>query len=368
MRWIMIKNVLFFSLKSISCLGSCFENNFFFKNKKSEFSFQKKKKALECLKNFQTILSEFPSCFIMRIRLKKNELFLWEIWNKIKCIVPESMRFQPCYGEKTVDYNQNLENSKTIVSIYKKFLLKFNHCKFLFDSENVLVYENPFNLNEQILNGINCYFLYTFISFFSKIFWNSGTKILRNKAYKKKEINKYFEVISWNFKKNKNFLRKEKIFLYRYIKKKKKYSISPLRIFRSSKHGFGILAEKNLRKLTIINEYKGHYLDQNIENPTELCYKLTGIDLFLFRLNSRSILDATIKGNYCRLINHSCKPNCFTRIIFHGQKNHILLITRQKIFSNEELSYNYCIDSEILELNPTHCFCGELPCKGDLNY
>ena len=36
---------------------------------------------------------------------------------------------------------------------------------------------------------------------------------------------------------------------------------------------------------------------------------------YFFRLDNEHIVDATVKGNESRFINHSCSPNCDARIV-----------------------------------------------------
>ena len=39
-----------------------------------------------------------------------------------------------------------------------------------------------------------------------------------------------------------------------------------------------------------------------------------GGDCYMFRLDGETVLDATSRGNVARFINHSCTPNCYSKV------------------------------------------------------
>ncbi|GLJ32741.1 hypothetical protein SUGI_0659150 [Cryptomeria japonica] len=79
-----------------------------------------------------------------------------------------------------------------------------------------------------------------------------------------------------------------------------------------------------------------------------------------------NIIDATKKGNMARLLNHSCNPNLYAKII-DGEER-IELIAARDITAGEELcfDYNSCIDGEDAagqEADKVPCHCGAPACR-----
>ena len=95
---------------------------------------------------------------------------------------------------------------------------------------------------------------------------------------------------------------------------------------------------------------------------------------FLFTLNEDFVVDANIKGNEARWINHSCDPNCDSEHVDavdgDKSKDRIEIKALRDIKAGEELSYNYGI-----RLGERHtpklkklwaCLCGSPKCTGTM--
>jgi histone-lysine N-methyltransferase SETD1 len=58
----------------------------------------------------------------------------------------------------------------------------------------------------------------------------------------------------------------------------------------------------------VVIEYVGELIRQKVADRRELEYQKLGIgDSYFFRIDDDAIIDATMKGNLARFINHSCE-------------------------------------------------------------
>lgn len=73
----------------------------------------------------------------------------------------------------------------------------------------------------------------------------------------------------------------------------------------------------------------------------------------MFRIDDEFIIDATLAGGLARYINHSCDPNCSTKILPYNDDKKIIIIANRPVKAGEEvflLSYsihffNVCFSS-----------------------
>ena len=93
----------------------------------------------------------------------------------------------------------------------------------------------------------------------------------------------------------------------------------------------GLYANQNIKKGVRIIEYKGKIISTKI---SETCSKFDNDKaIYLFNINKRYDLD----GDFARLINHSCDPNC--EVFGEGLK--VWVYAMRDIKAGEELSYDY---------------------------
>lgn len=91
----------------------------------------------------------------------------------------------------------------------------------------------------------------------------------------------------------------------------------------------------------------------------------------MFRIDKNSVIDATMIGSLARFINHSCQPNCYTKILSDEGSILIFIIGRKVVIHakknikiGEELTYNYHFPCEEIKIP---CFCGSMLCNGWMN-
>lgn len=133
---------------------------------------------------------------------------------------------------------------------------------------------------------------------------------------------------------------------------------------RSRVHGRGVFAAKRIREDERIIEYTGrHILWARI--PKEL----DDFRTYFFSIgDGKWVIDPSVGGNEAQWINHSCDPNCIIR----ERKGRIFVDALRNIRRGEELSYDYCLETdddvprtkEIEAEAP--CYCGSKKCRGTL--
>jgi len=83
----------------------------------------------------------------------------------------------------------------------------------------------------------------------------------------------------------------------------------------------------------------------------------------MFRMKTQ-VIDATMRGNAARFINHSCDPNCEAKTIRILGSDHIIIFALRNIFKGEELTYDYKFEREEQKIP---CSCGAPRCRKYMN-
>ncbi|KAM0881877.1 hypothetical protein ACQ4PT_032662 [Festuca glaucescens] len=138
-----------------------------------------------------------------------------------------------------------------------------------------------------------------------------------------------------------------------------------LRFQRSKIHEWGLVALESIDAEDFVIEYVGELIRRPVSDIREAQYEKSGIgSSYLFRLDDDYVVDATKRGGLARFINHSCEPNCYTKVItVEGQKK-IFIYAKRRIYAGEELTYNYKFP---LEEKKIPCHCGSQRCRGSMN-
>jgi SET domain-containing protein len=136
---------------------------------------------------------------------------------------------------------------------------------------------------------------------------------------------------------------------------------------RSAIHGRGVFAATDIPRGDRIVEYKGQRAtwDEAMERPDS--DPDDPAHTFLFELDDGRVIDARVRGNAARWINHSCAPNCVT---FEDDRGRVFIEAKRKITSGEELTYDYklFVDGRLSRKEKAQyvCRCGARSCRGTL--
>ncbi|GAX72908.1 hypothetical protein CEUSTIGMA_g363.t1 [Chlamydomonas eustigma] len=135
-----------------------------------------------------------------------------------------------------------------------------------------------------------------------------------------------------------------------------------LKFGRSKMHGWGMFAAEPIEAEEFVMEYLGEIIRVSISDVRERQYRAAGLDDYMFRVDAEWVLDATRKGGAARFINHSCEPNCYTKIIVVDGLKHVCIYAKRRIELYEELCYNYKFQYEDDVDKKVPCNCGARNC------
>ncbi|XP_073175046.1 histone-lysine N-methyltransferase 2D isoform X3 [Lepidochelys kempii] len=135
---------------------------------------------------------------------------------------------------------------------------------------------------------------------------------------------------------------------------------------RSRIQGLGLYAAKDLEKHTMVIEYIGTIIRNEVANRREKIYEEQNRGIYMFRINNEHVIDATLTGGPARYINHSCAPNCVAEVVTFDKEDKIIIISSRRIPKGEELTYDYQFDFED-DQHKIPCHCGAWNCRKWMN-
>ncbi|XP_076236867.1 SET domain containing 2 [Calliopsis andreniformis] len=134
-------------------------------------------------------------------------------------------------------------------------------------------------------------------------------------------------------------------------------------VFRTEKKGFGLRAMVDLLAGEFIMEYVGEVVDpKDFRRRAKEYSKDKNKHYYFMALKSDQIIDATMKGNVSRFINHSCDPNSETQKWTVNGELRIGFFNKKFIAAGEEITFDYHFQRYGKEAQK--CYCEAPNCRG----
>jgi SET domain-containing protein len=132
-------------------------------------------------------------------------------------------------------------------------------------------------------------------------------------------------------------------------------------------HGRGVFATRTIAKGTDIIEYRGRRISMDEADELPDSDPDNPFHTFLFELNDGRVIDAGVRGNAARWINHSCQPNCEP---YEDAEGHVFIAAKRTIRVGEELAYDYKLNvpgrRTARVIASYACRCGAPRCRGTM--
>jgi SET domain-containing protein len=141
----------------------------------------------------------------------------------------------------------------------------------------------------------------------------------------------------------------------------------PYAVRRSPIHGRGVFATRTIRKGADIIEYRGERISMKEADRRPPSDPGNPYHTFLFELDDGRVIDASVRGNAARWINHSCAGNCEP---YEDEEGRVYIAAKRTIRKGEELAYDYRLNvpgritRSVLEAYA--CRCGAPRCRGTM--
>ncbi|XP_073347708.1 histone-lysine N-methyltransferase 2C isoform X3 [Pagrus major] len=150
---------------------------------------------------------------------------------------------------------------------------------------------------------------------------------------------------------------------YRWMKSEWRANVY---LARSRIQGLGLFAARDMEKQTMVIEYNGTILRNEVATRKEKSYRIQNRAVFMFRIDSEHVVDASRTGGLARYINHSCAPNCVAEVVTFERGYKIIISCIRRIDKGEELCFDYQFDT-VASQHKIACHCGAPECRKWLN-
>uniref|UniRef100_A0A7S3V9M3 Histone-lysine N-methyltransferase n=1 Tax=Chaetoceros debilis TaxID=122233 RepID=A0A7S3V9M3_9STRA len=136
---------------------------------------------------------------------------------------------------------------------------------------------------------------------------------------------------------------------------------------REQGKGWGLVTVKGVQKDGLVQEYAGEIIDEKTkkerlnewakDHPNDP-------NFYIMALEPGWFIDARVKGNLSRFINHSCRPNCRLVPVNVGGHTRVGIIANRNIKPGDFLCYDYQFDTR--DRDKFVCRCGAENCRGSM--
>ncbi|XP_066900749.1 histone-lysine N-methyltransferase SETD2 [Halyomorpha halys] len=134
-------------------------------------------------------------------------------------------------------------------------------------------------------------------------------------------------------------------------------------VIKTAKKGLGLITTTNVVAGTFLMEYVGEVLDhKEFRRRAKEYAKEKNAHYYFMALKSDTIIDATVKGNISRFINHSCDPNAETQKWTVNGELRIGFFSKRPIAKGEEITFDYQLQRYGKEAQK--CYCDSRNCRG----
>ncbi|RHZ12306.1 hypothetical protein DYB31_003306 [Aphanomyces astaci] len=145
-------------------------------------------------------------------------------------------------------------------------------------------------------------------------------------------------------------------------------AIPKTKVFKTTNgRGFGLRVLEPVKAGALVIEYVGEVLTAWMKQDRMIAHAETSPNnpnYYIMELDKNVYLDGRVKGSDSRFINHSCDPNCHLLKWEVGEFKRIAITALRDIEADEELSYDY--QMETTSTDSFKCHCGAVKCRGTM--
>lgn len=146
-------------------------------------------------------------------------------------------------------------------------------------------------------------------------------------------------------------------------KRFQKFQSAKVEVFKTRKKGWGLRTTTDLPAQSFIMEYVGEVIQlKKFRSRVKKYTKQKIKHHYFMALRSDEIIDATVKGNLTRFINHSCEPNSETQKWTVNGDLRIGFFTMRNLVAGEEITFDY--QFQRYGRKAQKCYCEAPSCRG----